>query len=121
MVKEAHTNAEKGQLLYQVFFPKRTAPPAERTNIIGTQAKWEYTSTTNKQIHRAIKQMKPWKATRSGTIPNAVFVHVQELLVPFLGPIFRATDSLKMYPEDWKLTEMPILKKPGKLSGQPAK
>ena len=72
VIKEAHTNAEKGQLLYQVLFPKRTAPPAERTNIIGTQAKWEYTSTTDKQIHKAIKQMKPWKATRSGTIPNVL-------------------------------------------------
>ena len=35
-------------------------------------------------------------------------------MVPFLGPIFRATDSLKTYPEDWKLTKTPILKKPGK-------
>ena len=39
---------------------------------------------------------------------------MQELLVPFLGLIFRATVSLKMYPEDWKLTKIPILKKPGK-------
>ena len=59
-------------------------------------------------------KLKPWKATRSGTIPNTVFIHARELLVPFLGPIFRATDTLKMYPEDWKLTETPILKKPGK-------
>lgn len=58
--------------------------------------------------------MRPWKATRSGTIPNAVFVHVREMLVPFLGPIFRETDTLKVYPQDWKLMETPILKKPGK-------
>ena len=32
----------------------------------------------------------------------------------YLGLIFRATDTLKMYPEDWKVTKMPILKKPGK-------
>ena len=31
-----------------------------------------------------------------------------------LGLIFRATDVLRVYPEDWKLTETPILKKPGK-------
>ena len=58
--------------------------------------------------------MKPWKATRSGMIPNAVFVHARDLLVPHLGPIYRATDSLKTYPEDWKRTETLILKKPGK-------
>ena len=34
--------------------------------------------------------------------------------MPFLGPIFRATDSLKTYPEDWKLTKTPNIKKPGK-------
>ena len=32
----------------------------------------------------------------------------------YLGPIYRATDTLKVYPEDWKVTEMPILRKPGK-------
>ena len=58
--------------------------------------------------------MKPWKATQLGTIPNVIFIHAWELLVPYLGPIFRATDTLKLYPEDWKLTETPILKKPGK-------
>ena len=58
--------------------------------------------------------MKPWKATRTDTIPNAVFVYARDLLVPYLGPIFRATDTLKLYPDDWKVTETPILKKPGK-------
>ena len=41
-------------------------------------------------------------------------MHAWEALVPHLGPIFRATDTLKMYPEDWKITEMLVLKKPGK-------
>jgi len=58
--------------------------------------------------------MKPWKATRLGTTPNSVFIHARELLVPHLGPIFRATDTLKIYLGDWKVTETPVLKKPGK-------
>ena len=78
------------------------------------QAKWKYIPVTDEQIHRAIKRMKPWKATQSGTIPNAIFVHTRELLVPHLGLIFRATDTLRTYPDDWKLTETPVLKKPGK-------
>ena len=109
--KEAWTNTEKGWLLYQSFFPKRTAPLIVPTIYDFVQAKWEYTPTTDKQIHRAIKRMKPWKATWSGTIPNAVFIHARDILVPVLGPIFRATDSLKIYPEDWKSTKMPILSK----------
>ena len=114
VIREARTNKEKGQLLYQVFFPICTAPPAAPLEDNTIQEKWNYTNTTDEQIHRAIKQMKPWKATRSGTIPNMVFIYTRDLIVPFLGPIFRATDTLKVYPEDWKLTKMPILKKPGK-------
>jgi hypothetical protein len=49
--------------------------------------------------------MKPYKATRTETIPNSVFVYAREVLVPHLGPIFRATDTLKIYPDDWKLTD----------------
>jgi ribonuclease HI len=114
VIQEACTNEEKGKLLYQLFFPKRTAPPVPVQREPYPQAKWEYTPTTDEQIHRAIKRMKPWKATRSGTVPNAVFVYARELLVPYLGPLFRATDTLKLYPDDWKLTDTPVLKKPGK-------
>lgn len=115
MVKEAHTNEEKGQLLYHAFFPKVTAPPVPAPRNLYPPEKWEYSPTTDKQIHQAIRRMKPWKATRSGTIPNAIFVHAQELLVPHLGLIFWATDTSKIYPNDWKLTETPVLIKPGKL------
>jgi hypothetical protein len=114
VTQEASTNEEKGKLLYQNFFPKRTAPLVPVQDEPYPQAKWEYAPTTDEQIHRAIRRMKPWKATRTDTIPNAVFVHARELLVPYLGPIFRATDTLKLYPDDWKLTETPVLKKPGK-------
>jgi Reverse transcriptase (RNA-dependent DNA polymerase) len=37
-----------------------------------------------------------------------------EALVPHLGPIFRATDVLDWYPDQWKLTQTPVIKKPGK-------
>ena len=114
VTREACTNEEKGELFYQTFFPVRTAPPAPAPIEQYPPAKWDYEPVTDEQIHRAVKKMKPWKATRSGTTPNSVFVHARELLVPHLGPIFRATDTLKVYPSDWKVTETPVLKKPGK-------
>ena len=114
MIREAHTNEEKGELLYQTFFPKQRAPPAPVPEEPYPQAKWVYETITDKQIHRAIMKMKPWKAMRKDTIPNSVFIHARELLVPHLGPLYRATDTLEMYPDDWKLTETPILRKPGK-------
>ena len=63
VIKEVRSNADKGKLLYQDFFPKRTAPPAVDCIRTPVQEKWVYTFTTNEQIHRAIKRMKPWKAT----------------------------------------------------------
>ena len=104
----------QGQMLYKFFFPTRTAPPLPLQREPYPHARWEYEPTTDEQIHRAIRRMKPWKATRSDTIPNAVFVHARDLLVPHLGPIFQATDTLKLYPSNWKLTETPVLKMPGK-------
>jgi hypothetical protein len=58
--------------------------------------------------------MKLYKATRSGTIPNSVLIHAREDLVLHLGPLFQATNTLTYYPQEWALTEMLILKKPGK-------
>ena len=37
-----------------------------------------------------------------------------DLLIPFLRPIFRATDELKWYPQHWKETQTSVIKKPGK-------
>ena len=96
ITKEARSNADKGKLLYQEYFPKRTVPPAVDCIGILVQETWTYTVTTNEQIHRAIKRMKPWKVTRSDTIPNTMFIHTRELLVLHLGLIFRATDVLRV-------------------------
>jgi Reverse transcriptase (RNA-dependent DNA polymerase) len=58
--------------------------------------------------------MKPYKATRKDTVPNSIFINARETLVPHLGPLFRATNTLKYYPKEWALTETLVLKKPGK-------
>jgi hypothetical protein len=55
VTQEARTNKEKGRLLYQTFFPRRTAPPAPVPDEPYPQAKWEYVPTTDEQIHQAIK------------------------------------------------------------------
>ena len=88
VIQEACTNEDKGELFYQTFFPIRTAPPATAPTEPYPPAKWEYEPVTDEQIQWAIRKMKPWKATRLGTVPNSVFVHVWELLIPHLGPIF---------------------------------
>ena len=87
IVREVRTNEEKGQLLYEIFFPKRTMPQLQEHRGPYPQQKWEYEATTDEQIHRVIKKMKLWKVTRPGTVPNSVFIHTREMLVPHLGPI----------------------------------
>ncbi|KAF8233283.1 hypothetical protein L208DRAFT_1557233, partial [Tricholoma matsutake] len=69
---------------------------------------------TNNQIHQAIKKLKPFKASQSGTILNLVLIHARETIVPHLGPLYHATNTLNYYPKVWSITETLILKKPGK-------
>jgi ribonuclease HI/endonuclease/exonuclease/phosphatase family metal-dependent hydrolase len=115
VVREATSNKEKGDLLYDTYFPiadPDLTPPMEDFRY--PPPRWSFTNLTNAQIHRAIDKMKPHKATRRGTIPNSVFIYAKDILVPYLGPIFRATHNLKVYPPEWALTETLILKKPAK-------
>ncbi|KAJ7062845.1 hypothetical protein C8F01DRAFT_929311, partial [Mycena amicta] len=58
--------------------------------------------------------MKPYKATLPGSPANCVFKECENLLVPFLGPIFRALDRLKHYPDGWADIMTLVLRKPGK-------
>lgn len=65
-------------------------------------------------IMNAIQRLKNGKATRSGTIPNNLFKKCADILVPHLGPIYRATFNLRVYPPGWSLIETMVLQKPGK-------
>ena len=78
------------------------------------RSRWTFSDITDKQITRAINKLKPHKATRRGTVPNSFLKNTKHLLVPFIGPLFRATQHLDYYPPDWALNETLALKKPGK-------
>jgi hypothetical protein len=115
VTREAVDNTSKGQLFYETFFPpvNPRTPPIPR-NFQYPPPRWTFSNITNEQIHHAIKKMKPYKATCPRTIPNSVFIHAREDLVPHLGPLFCATNTLKYYPQEWAITETLVLKKPGK-------
>ena len=115
VIKEAVNNDSKGWLFYETFFPPAN-PITDPTlqNYQYPPPRWKFENISDEQIHRAIKKLKPYKASRKGTVPNSVLTHAREDLVPYLGPLFRATNSLEYYPQDWALTETLILKKPGK-------
>ncbi|KAJ3878614.1 hypothetical protein F5051DRAFT_327556, partial [Lentinula edodes] len=96
------------------FFPPPPHTPNVPENPIYPPPAWNFTPPTNRQILAAIRRMKNGKATKPGTIPNDLFKATAQLIVPFLGPIYRATFTLKIYPDAWSATETIVLKKPGR-------
>jgi hypothetical protein len=55
----------------------------------------------NDQILSTIEQLKPNKASKTGTLNNSAIKISKEILVPHMGPLFRATFTLNYFPLLW--------------------
>lgn len=113
-VREVRDNAGKSEALFNTFFTS-----ASETIGSGTEPNYpppicEFSNITDPQIHRAIKKLSQYKAPGPNNVSNAILTHCRELLVPHLGPIFRATFTLKTYPTKWKTSATIVLRKPNK-------
>lgn len=112
--KVVRDNEGKVEAFKQAFFP----PPPTISNVpthpIYPPPAWHFTPPTNRQIKAAFRKMKNGKATRPGSFPNDLYKATSDVLIPYLGPIYRATFTLRIYPEDWALIETLIMRKPGK-------
>jgi len=87
----------------------------EKQDELGYPApKFEYELVTNSQIQHIISRLGPHKVVGPDGITNVVFIKCIDLLVPYLGPIYRATFSLGTYPKQWKDSIMVVLRKPMK-------
>ncbi|OAX34217.1 hypothetical protein K503DRAFT_699114, partial [Rhizopogon vinicolor AM-OR11-026] len=51
----------------------------------------EFAPITVNQIFHAIAKISPYKAPGPNGVSNCVYTHFADLLVPYMGPIFRAT------------------------------
>lgn len=105
-------NGDKGKEFYNTFFlPPSTAPipdgpyPAPR---------FTFKPITDDQVCSAIRALRTFKAPGPDSIPNEVYKHCAGTLSPILGTLFRATFTLKYYPDSWKLSDTIVLQKPGK-------
>ncbi|KAH7917087.1 hypothetical protein BV22DRAFT_987010, partial [Leucogyrophana mollusca] len=73
------------------------------------EAACEFQEITDQQIARAIRKLSPYKAPGPNGISNSVYTHCASQLIPFMGPIFRATFTLEVYPEEWKQSNTIVL------------
>ena len=106
------TNEEKGVEFHRTFFLPPTAAPPPATPY--PPPKFKFRPITNHQVAAAIGALKAFKAPGPDGIPNEVYKHCADLLTPRLGQLFRATFELDYYPEQWKISDTVVLKKPGK-------
>jgi hypothetical protein len=115
VIAEAVDDDSNGRLFFENSFPpaKPITDPIPQDHRY-PPPRWKFKNITSEQVHHAIKKLKPYKASRKGTVPNSVLMHAREDLVPHLVPLFRATNSLEYYPQEWALTETLIIKKPGR-------
>jgi len=58
--------------------------------------------------------LQPYKAPGLSDVANVVLIKCADQLVPYLGPIYRATFRLHIYPDTWKEFVTVVLRKPGK-------
>jgi hypothetical protein len=57
---------------------------------------WKFQNITDKQVHRAILKMKPFKASRSRMVQNSVLIYAREDLIPHLTLLFHTTNTLTL-------------------------
>ncbi|KAG2339217.1 hypothetical protein BDR05DRAFT_892051, partial [Suillus weaverae] len=69
---------------------------------------------TDAQIHCAVKRLSAFKALGLNSISNIVFMCCVKQLVPFMGPVFRATFTLGVYPNNKKCLSTIMLRKLGR-------
>ncbi|KZP27670.1 hypothetical protein FIBSPDRAFT_710433, partial [Athelia psychrophila] len=60
------------------------------------------------------KTLSPYKAPGPDGVSNSVYTHCADILVPWLGKLFRATFRLKYYPPRWQIYDTVVLRKAGK-------
>ncbi|KAF5392001.1 hypothetical protein D9757_003364 [Collybiopsis confluens] len=112
--RRINTNEEKADLFREIFFPPMPTVSNVPPDAVYPPPAWKFQPPSNRALMGAVQKMKNGKATRPGTIPNDLFKACKEELVPYLGPIYRATFALPIYPEEWAANETIVLRKPGK-------
>ena len=107
-------NAEKGEEFHRAFFLPRGPDPPFMPDSSYPPPCFDYADISDRQVARAIRSLRSFKAPGPDGVPNEVYIHCAGTLTPLLGTLFRATFALHYYPASWKISDTIVLRKPGK-------
>ena len=106
---EVDMNDEKSKILYQTFFPSSLNRTQADLSTDYPDPICKFQPIKDEQIHRAINRLAPFKAPGPNGISNVVFKKCADLLVPWMGPLFRATFELNFFPDEWLTSKMVVI------------
>jgi hypothetical protein len=95
-----HRITLKSKLLYNVFFRSLVENDSVDPDFNYDPPICDFEPITDQQIYHTIAKLAPHKAPGLNGIRNIVFTKCADLIVPHMAPIFRATFTLKIYPND---------------------
>lgn len=110
--EEVVENEQKADMFHRAFFYKAPEKEREEEEEERPEPAFEWQPITDKEIYMAIAKLKPYKALGLSGIPNIVLMKTKYMIMPYLGPIFRATFKLSVYPKRWKVFKMVVVQKP---------
>ena len=106
----ANTNEDKAGILFDSFFPLQDVynvpGPTVTHPLPSAQGSIHFNEV---QIQHAIDQLAPFKAPGPNGIPNAVYKHCADLLVPHMTTLFSASFSLGYFPSSWSASTTIVL------------
>ena len=117
----------KAKALGQSFFPdtQPTRDPfhcqieTEVETILSTSHSQDPPPVTSRELHDAISTPGPWKAPGPDGIPYACLSHCEDILAPYLLPLFTASLRLAYIPTAWKVARVVAVPKPGRDPASP--
>ena len=100
-------------MLYETFFPHSLNRANADASCQYPEPVCEFAPITDEQILRAIRCLSPYKAPGPNSICHIIFIKTSDILVPWMGHLFRATFLLNYFPEEWLTSKTVVIRKPG--------
>lgn len=112
---EACSNAQKSQILSEVFFPKKPQSlPDHPMDTTPCPPLLPLTPPTLQQLERQVKRTGPHKVPGPDGIPNIVLHKVFHIIGQRLLDILISSLQLSYFPAAWRTWATIVLKKPGR-------